>query len=93
MGGVVAAVVATGLILAGPACATSPPYQEMAKRLVGADQGVFARAEDGTVLAEVEADRPVPCQVDGDTAGTTPLEIDLRPRTLRVLAPPETRNG
>ena len=28
-------------------------------QLVGADQGVYARAEDGTVLAEVVADRPV----------------------------------
>jgi len=74
MGGVVAAVVAIGLILAGPARATSPPYQEMAKRLVGADQGVFVRAEDGTVLAEVEADRPV-----------HPASVSKIPTTLALL--------
>jgi len=36
-----------------------PLLQADAIRLVGADQGVYARAEDGTVLAEVVADRPV----------------------------------
>src|SRR5262245_55781253 len=74
MGGVVAAVVAVGLILAGPAYAAPPAYQELAQRLVGADQGVFARAEDGTVLAEVEADRPV-----------HPASVSKIPTTLALL--------
>jgi len=73
MGGVVAAVVAAGFLLAGPACA-APPYQEMAQRLVGTDQGVFARAEDGTVLVAVEADRPV-----------HPASVSKIPTTLALL--------
>lgn len=36
-----------------------PPFQELAERTLGPDQGVFAVAEDGTVLAAVAADRPV----------------------------------
>jgi len=73
MGGVVAVVVAAGFLLAGPACA-APPYQEMAQRLVGTDQGVFARAEDGTVLVAVEADRPV-----------HPASVSKIPTTLALL--------
>lgn len=47
------------LVLAGRAFAAEPLLQADAIRLVGPDQGVYARAEDGTVLAEVVADRPV----------------------------------
>jgi diacylglycerol kinase family enzyme len=36
----------------------------------------------------VEAETPVPWQVDGDPGGTTPLDLVVRPRALRVLAPP-----
>jgi len=39
--------------------AVTPPLQEAAQRLVGADQGVLARAEDGTVLAAVHVERAV----------------------------------
>jgi D-alanyl-D-alanine carboxypeptidase/D-alanyl-D-alanine-endopeptidase (penicillin-binding protein 4) len=43
----------------GPEVSASPPFQELAERTLGPDQGVFAVAEDGTVLAAVAADRPV----------------------------------
>lgn len=36
----------------------------------------------------VEADVAVPVQVDGDPAGTTPVEIGVLPAALTVLAPP-----
>jgi D-alanyl-D-alanine carboxypeptidase/D-alanyl-D-alanine-endopeptidase (penicillin-binding protein 4) len=74
MRGVVAGMVAASLALAGGARATPPAYQELAQRLVGRDQGVFVRAEDGTVLAAVEADRPV-----------HPASVSKIPTTLALL--------
>jgi len=64
-------------IVAGHACAasaTSLPYQAMAERLVGAGQGVFARAADGSVLAAVASDRPV-----------HPASVSKIPTTLALL--------
>lgn len=37
----------------------------------------------------VEAEEPVPCQLDGDPAGFLPLEISVLPRRLTLLAPRE----
>jgi len=37
----------------------------------------------------IEADVPVPIQVDGDPAGWTPVEICVLPGALEVIAPPE----
>ena len=37
--------------------------------------------------AHVIADPPVAVQVDGDPAGFTPVQLDLRPRALAVVAP------
>jgi D-alanyl-D-alanine carboxypeptidase len=45
--------------LAGAYAWGEPLLQAEARRLVGPDQGVYARAEDGTVLAAVAADRAV----------------------------------
>lgn len=36
-----------------------PPLQEQARRILGADQGAFVRAADGTVLAALNPDRPM----------------------------------
>ena len=58
MRGVAVPVVAMSLALAAVALA-APPYEALSQRLVGADQGVYVRAHDGTVLAAVEADRAV----------------------------------
>lgn len=52
----------------------APPYQALAERLVGAGQGVYAVAEDGTVLAEVAADRAV-----------HPASVTKVPSTLALL--------
>ncbi len=49
---------ALGLSLASGAHA-EPPYQALARELVGPGQGVFVIAEDGTVLASEAADRAV----------------------------------
>ena len=54
-----ALVVALLAGFAQPAASAEMPYQALAQRLVGPDQGVFVVAEDGAVLASVEADRPV----------------------------------
>jgi D-alanyl-D-alanine carboxypeptidase/D-alanyl-D-alanine-endopeptidase (penicillin-binding protein 4) len=46
-------------VLAAAAVRAEPPLDATARKLVGADQGVYVQAEDGTVLASVAADRPV----------------------------------
>jgi len=50
-----------GLVLAAarPGLAGDPPLQGLARTHVGAGQGVFVRAEDGTVLAAQAEDRAV----------------------------------
>jgi D-alanyl-D-alanine carboxypeptidase/D-alanyl-D-alanine-endopeptidase (penicillin-binding protein 4) len=58
----------------GGAGAAEPPYQALAQRLVGAEQGVYARSQDGTVLAEVVADRAV-----------HPASVSKIPTTLALL--------
>lgn len=35
----------------------------------------------------IEADRPVPFEVDGDPLGTLPVEVDVSPRTVHILVP------
>jgi len=37
----------------------------------------------------IEADPPVSVQLDGDPAGSTPVEITIRPSALSVIVPPE----
>lgn len=39
--------------------------------------------------ARIESDEPVPYQIDGDYAGTTPIDLEVLPRPLTLLAPPE----
>ncbi|MBL8897552.1 MAG: NAD(+)/NADH kinase [Planctomycetes bacterium] len=51
-------------------------------RVAGA--GEFRRVR----RARIEAAEPVPYQIDGDFAGTTPLELEVLPRPLTLLAPP-----
>ncbi len=36
---------------------------------------------------EIDSDEPVPVQLDGDPAGSTPVTIEILPGRLRVLAP------
>ncbi|HEX6131017.1 MAG TPA: D-alanyl-D-alanine carboxypeptidase, partial [Actinomycetota bacterium] len=62
---------ACGAAVAG---AGEPPYQAIAERLVGPDQGVYLRAEDGTVLAAVAEARPV-----------HPASVSKIPTTLALL--------
>jgi D-alanyl-D-alanine carboxypeptidase/D-alanyl-D-alanine-endopeptidase (penicillin-binding protein 4) len=62
---------ACGALAAG---AADPPYQALAERLVGPDQGVYLRAEDGTVLAAVAEARPV-----------HPASVSKIPTTLALL--------
>jgi D-alanyl-D-alanine carboxypeptidase/D-alanyl-D-alanine-endopeptidase (penicillin-binding protein 4) len=51
---------ALGVVLTGTAVqAAEPPYQDLARSVVGAGQGVLVVAEDGTVLASEAADRAV----------------------------------
>jgi diacylglycerol kinase (ATP) len=46
--------------------------------------GAFRRVR----RARIEAATPVPYQIDGDFAGTTPLDLEVLPRPLTLLAPP-----
>jgi D-alanyl-D-alanine carboxypeptidase/D-alanyl-D-alanine-endopeptidase (penicillin-binding protein 4) len=50
---------ALGLVLAGTTARAEPPYQALARTIVGAGQGVLVVAEDGTVLAAEAAERAV----------------------------------
>jgi YegS/Rv2252/BmrU family lipid kinase len=54
-------------------------------RLEGARGVAFRRASRARIDAEGD---PVPVQIDGDARGSTPLELSVEPRALRVLAPP-----
>ena len=36
----------------------------------------------------IESDEPLPIQIDGDLAGTTPATIELRPQAATVIVPP-----
>jgi diacylglycerol kinase family enzyme len=36
---------------------------------------------------EIDSDDPVPIQLDGDPAGSTPVTIEVIPRRLRLLVP------
>jgi diacylglycerol kinase (ATP) len=59
--------------------------------LWGAWRGTLARQADASAArggtVRVEADVPVPVQVDGDPFGTTPLEVSLRAGVARILVP------
>jgi diacylglycerol kinase family enzyme len=35
----------------------------------------------------IDADRPLPVQVDGEPAGTTPVRLRVAPRALRTIVP------
>jgi D-alanyl-D-alanine carboxypeptidase/D-alanyl-D-alanine-endopeptidase (penicillin-binding protein 4) len=67
------------VVLACPAYAGAPPLQAVAERLVGADQGVLVRTEDGTILASLNADRAV------HPASVTKIATALA--LLKVLGP------
>jgi D-alanyl-D-alanine carboxypeptidase/D-alanyl-D-alanine-endopeptidase (penicillin-binding protein 4) len=54
-----AIVLCSGFITISRAVAAEPALQSAARSIVGADQGVFAQAADGSVLAMQQADRPV----------------------------------
>jgi YegS/Rv2252/BmrU family lipid kinase len=59
--------------------------------LWGAWRGTLPGERDAATVrgrtVRIEADRPVPVQVDGDPFGTTPLDVSLRPGAARVLVP------
>jgi D-alanyl-D-alanine carboxypeptidase/D-alanyl-D-alanine-endopeptidase (penicillin-binding protein 4) len=79
-----------------PAAAGEPPLQALARERVGPDQGVFAEAEDGTVLAAQHADRPVHPASVTKVATTLALLRRLGPDhrfETRVLATGPLRDG
>ncbi|MCC6849422.1 MAG: D-alanyl-D-alanine carboxypeptidase [Deltaproteobacteria bacterium] len=80
---------ALALALAAPARAAEPPYTALARALAGAGQGVYAVAEDGTVLASEAAARAVHPASVTKIATTLALLERLGPEhrfTTRVLA-------
>jgi D-alanyl-D-alanine carboxypeptidase/D-alanyl-D-alanine-endopeptidase (penicillin-binding protein 4) len=79
-----------------PCAGTPAPLDATARRLVGAEQGVYVRAEDGTVLASVAADRPVHPASVTKIATTLALLEKLGPEhrfDTRVLAGGVLGNG
>jgi D-alanyl-D-alanine carboxypeptidase/D-alanyl-D-alanine-endopeptidase (penicillin-binding protein 4) len=92
----VALVVALALSAAPPARAAEPAFQAAAVDIVGADQGVFAHAEDGTVLAALNADRPVHPASVTKVATTLALLRQLGPEhrfETRLLTAGTLRDG
>ena len=84
------------LVLATCAEATEPSLQALARREVGADQGVYARTEDGRVLASVAADRAVHPASVSKIATTLALVRDLGPDhrfTTRLAVTGDVRDG
>jgi D-alanyl-D-alanine carboxypeptidase/D-alanyl-D-alanine-endopeptidase (penicillin-binding protein 4) len=82
--------------LAAVACAAEPPLQDVARELVGADQGVYVEAEDGTVLAAAEAERAVHPASVSKVATTLALLERLGPGyrfETRVFATGPMRDG
>ena len=76
--------------------AEAEPFQTLARDLVGADQGVFVRAEDGTVLAALNADRAVHPASVTKVATTLALLRRLGPSyrfETRLLAGGPLRDG
>ena len=54
------------------------------RRHTGAGRAIYVRCR----RAKIESDHSVNVEMDGDQAGTLPLEIEVLPRKLSVLLPP-----
>jgi diacylglycerol kinase family enzyme len=50
-----------------------------------------AVAREGAARVRIESAEPTPFQIDGDTAGQTPVTIEVLPRSVPVLAPIQTQ--
>lgn len=56
-------------------------------------RGLVAHLPGGSVSlrrarrVRIESDEPVPCQIDGDAGGTTPLTLELLPGRHRIVVP------
>ena len=79
-------------LLAAPAFAAEPPLQSLARERVGADHGVYVRAEGGAVLAALNSTRPYHpasvTKVATTLAFLTRLGPDRRFRTKFLAAGP-----
>ncbi|MCC6766491.1 MAG: D-alanyl-D-alanine carboxypeptidase [Deltaproteobacteria bacterium] len=87
---------ALGPALAGPARAADAPYTALARDVVGTGQGVYAVAEDGTVLASEAVARAVHPASVTKIATTLALLERLGPDhrfTTRILADGEVTGG
>jgi diacylglycerol kinase (ATP) len=69
------------------------PTARLSELLAAAVRGLVARLPGGAVTlrrarrVRVEAPEPVPCQVDGDGGGETPLALELLEERCRLLVP------
>lgn len=68
-----------GALAAPVACMAAPPLQAIARSTVGESQGVYAEAEDGTVLADLNGERPVHPASVSKVAATLALLDHLGP--------------
>ena len=81
-------------LLTAPASAAEPPLQSLARKRVGDDHGVFVQAENGAVLAALNATRPYHpasvTKVATTLAFLSRLRPDRRFRTTILAAGPVT---
>jgi len=69
------------------------PTARRAELVTALARGVIAHLPGGAVSMRrasrirIEADGEVPCQVDGDSAGTTPVEVALAPTQYQLIVP------
>ena len=82
-------------LLIAPAPASEPPLQTLARKEIGADHGVFVRAENGAVLAALNSTRPYHpasvTKVATTLAFLSRLRPDRRFRTRFLTAGPVAR--
>ena len=76
------------------ASATVP---DLARYAVAGLRGAISRLRGVTCATarriEIEADEPVPIEVDGDACGTTPARIEVVPRCVPFVVPTSGRDG
>lgn len=69
------------------------PSGSLGELLRAAVRGLFASLPGGPIRMQraravrIEADEPVPYQVDGDSGGVTPVAVELLPERYRLLVP------
>jgi YegS/Rv2252/BmrU family lipid kinase len=73
----------------GPLALVRQSLPLLLSRTVARNDVELLRVRELTVMS----DEPVPYQIDGELAGTTPVHFSVQPRALRVIVPKELAPG